>query len=116
MIGQKDGEYAPIFFPVHVVGLSRSQNLSSAFQHNYSVFRNTTRFLEGHPAEVTSCVQERYKGLAIGLANLMTDRRFHLSASVYTEVSDVEAEINGWVTYDRKVGTFGLPAHQALSI
>ena len=52
------------------------------------------------------CSQERYKGLAIGLANLMTDKRFHLSASVYTEVSDVEAEINGWVTYDRKVGTY----------
>lgn len=47
--------------------------------------------------------QERYKGLAQDLANLMVDEQFHLSAAVYTEVSDVEAEINGWVTYDRQV-------------
>lgn len=49
--------------------------------------------------------QDRFRGLTIALANLMADKRFHLSAAVYTELSDVEAEINGWVTYDRKVTT-----------
>ncbi len=39
-----------------------------------------------------------------GIADLMVNPDYFLSAAVYTEVSDVEAEINGWVTYDRQVG------------
>lgn len=47
--------------------------------------------------------QERYAGLTEKIEELMVDPEFHLNAAVYTAVSDVEAEINGWVTYDRQV-------------
>ena len=54
--------------------------------------------------EIVIEMQDRATGLYIACGNLMEDSRFHLSASVYTEITDVESEINGWVTYDRKVG------------
>ena len=53
-------------------------------------------------------VQDRYAGLVEKIEELMVDPEFHLSAAVYTAVSDVEAEINGWVTYDRQVLQFAL--------
>ena len=48
-------------------------------------------------------MQDHLTQLYTTCGNLMEDPRFHLSASVYTELTDVEAEINGWVTYDRMV-------------
>lgn len=52
----------------------------------------------------TTFLQERYAGLTNDIADLMVNPYYFLSAAVYTEVSDAEAEINGWVTYDRQVG------------
>ena len=37
------------------------------------------------------------------LKELMMSNNTALSAAVYTELSDVEGEINGFMTYDRKV-------------
>jgi hypothetical protein len=44
----------------------------------------------------------RYLGLVKILKALMVDPAHALSAAVYTELADVEAEINGLITYDRK--------------
>lgn len=55
-------------------------------------------------------LQERFVGLVDRLAELMVDPHYHLGAAVYTEVSDVEAEINGWCTYDRQVRLWHLKA------
>jgi len=49
------------------------------------------------------CAQVRYLGLVEQLKRLMVDPNLALSAAVYTELADVEAEINGMTTYDRKV-------------
>lgn len=49
------------------------------------------------------CVQVRYLGLVEKLKALMVDPVYDLNAAVYTELSDVEAEINGLITYDRQV-------------
>ena len=49
-------------------------------------------------------MQVRYLGLVEKLKELMVDPVFSLNAAVYTELSDVEAEINGLITYDRQVG------------
>ena len=51
--------------------------------------------------------QDRYLKLVGDLEGLMLDPKLALSAAVYTEVCDVEAEINGILTYDRKVGVHG---------
>jgi hypothetical protein len=48
--------------------------------------------------------QIRYLGLVENLKALMIDPATSLSAAIYTELSDVEAEINGLTTYDRQVG------------
>ena len=48
-------------------------------------------------------VQVRYLGLIEKLKELMVDPVYDLNAAVYTELSDVEAEINGLITYDRQV-------------
>jgi hypothetical protein len=40
-----------------------------------------------------------YRGLVTELINMKNDKG--LSAAVYTETSDVETEVNGWLTYDR---------------
>lgn len=45
----------------------------------------------------------RYLGLVDQLKQLVVDPMHALSAAVYTELTDVEAEINGLMTYDRKV-------------
>jgi beta-galactosidase len=44
------------------------------------------------------------------LTNLRLMRSGGLNAAVYTQISDVEHECNGWLTYDRKVSKF--PADQ----
>ena len=48
-------------------------------------------------------MQVRYLGLIEQLKQLVVNPVLALSAAVYTELSDVEAEINGLTTYDRKV-------------
>ncbi|KAK9829022.1 hypothetical protein WJX72_003469 [[Myrmecia] bisecta] len=48
-------------------------------------------------------LQDRYLGLVDNLKQLILDPQFSLSAAVYTELSDVEDEVNGFVTYDRSV-------------
>jgi beta-galactosidase/beta-glucuronidase len=41
---------------------------------------------------------------------ILTAREKGLAASVYTQLSDVEDEINGFVTYDREIVKFDVPA------
>jgi hypothetical protein len=48
-----------------------------------------------------TALTDRYVGLVLGAQNLMLGRG--LSASVYTEITDVEGELNGFLTYDRQV-------------
>ena len=48
-----------------------------------------------------AALTDRYVGLVDGVRNLMIGRG--LSASVYTEITDLEGELNGFVTYDRQV-------------
>ena len=43
---------------------------------------------------------ERYTGW---VENISILRNYGLNAVVYTQISDVENEVNGWLTYDRKV-------------
>lgn len=49
----------------------------------------------------STALTDRYVGLVQGAQNLMLGRG--LSASVYTEITDVEGELNGFLTYDRQV-------------
>jgi hypothetical protein len=49
----------------------------------------------------STAMTNRYVGLVQGTQNLMIGKG--LSASVYTETSDVEGELNGFLTYDRQV-------------
>ncbi|MGX6605963.1 AbfB domain-containing protein [Micromonosporaceae bacterium Da 78-11] len=49
----------------------------------------------------STALTDRYVGLVQGTQNLMTGSG--LSASVYTEITDVEGEVNGFLTYDRQV-------------
>ncbi|WP_330440979.1 AbfB domain-containing protein [Micromonospora sp. NBC_00821] len=44
---------------------------------------------------------DRYVGLVQGTQNLMLGKG--LSASIYTEITDLEGELNGFLTYDRQV-------------
>lgn len=44
---------------------------------------------------------DRYVGLVAGVRNLMLGRG--LSAAIYTEITDLEGELNGFLTYDRQV-------------
>ena len=60
-------------------------------------------------------MQVRYLGLVEKLKELMVDPVYSLNAAVYTELSDVEAEINGIITYDRQVGLHNTPDDQASS-
>ena len=48
-------------------------------------------------------LETRYSGLIAQIAALMTSPEYSLCAAVYTELTDVEAEINGMLTYDRQV-------------
>ncbi|RYX82432.1 glycoside hydrolase family 2 [bacterium] len=47
-----------------------------------------------------AALTERYEGLQVELGKLVTDRG--LGAAIYTQTTDVEHEINGFLTYDRK--------------
>jgi len=49
----------------------------------------------------STVLTDRYVGLVQGAQNLMIGRG--LSASVYTEITDLEGELNGLVTYDRQI-------------
>jgi hypothetical protein len=49
----------------------------------------------------STALTDRYVGLVQGAQNLMIGRG--LSASVYTEITDLEGELNGFLTYDRQV-------------
>ncbi|WP_431729451.1 AbfB domain-containing protein [Verrucosispora sp. TAA-831] len=54
---------------------------------------------EWHPT--STALTDRYVGLVEGTRNLMVGTG--LSASVYTEITDLEGELNGFLTYDRRV-------------
>lgn len=45
-------------------------------------------------------LDERY---SLWVDNLSALRKYGLNAVVYTQISDVENEVNGWLTYDRKI-------------
>ncbi|WP_431923493.1 AbfB domain-containing protein [Micromonospora wenchangensis] len=49
----------------------------------------------------STALTDRYVGLVQGTQNLMLGKG--LSASVYTEITDQEGELNGFLTYDRQV-------------
>jgi len=49
----------------------------------------------------STVLTDRYVGLVQGSQNLMVGRG--LSASIYTEITDLEGELNGFVTYDRQI-------------
>ena len=49
----------------------------------------------------STALTDRYVGLVQGTQNLMLGKG--LSASVYTEITDLEGELNGFLTYDRQV-------------
>jgi hypothetical protein len=48
-----------------------------------------------------TALTNRYVGLVQGVRNLMIGKG--LSAAIYTEITDVEGELNGFLTYDRQV-------------
>jgi hypothetical protein len=48
-----------------------------------------------------TALTNRYVGLVDGVRNLMIGKG--LSAAVYTEITDLEGELNGFLTYDRQV-------------
>ena len=50
-----------------------------------------------------SQLESRYSGLIAQISALMASPEFSLCAAVYTELTDVEAEVNGMLTYDRQV-------------
>ncbi|MET7709532.1 AbfB domain-containing protein [Micromonospora sp. NPDC005413] len=49
----------------------------------------------------STALTDRYVGLVQGSQNLMLGKG--LSASIYTEITDLEGELNGFLTYDRQV-------------
>ncbi|GAA4445208.1 glycoside hydrolase family 2 [Phytohabitans houttuyneae] len=49
----------------------------------------------------STALTNRYVGLVQGVQNLMIGKG--LSAAIYTEITDLEGELNGFVTYDRQV-------------
>lgn len=55
--------------------------------------------MQANPAQLLT----RYSGLIAQISALMAAPEFSLSAAVYTELTDVEAEVNGMLTYDRQV-------------
>jgi len=63
-----------------------------------------------------TALTDRYVGLVQGTQNLMVGRG--LSVSVYTEITDLEGELNGFLTYDRQIVKVDQArvraAHQAL--
>jgi beta-galactosidase/beta-glucuronidase len=59
-----------------------------------------------------TALHERYAAMADSLAGL---RKKGLSAAVYTQTTDVEIEVNGIMTYDRKVMKFDQDRFRALN-
>ncbi|MCW6003996.1 AbfB domain-containing protein [Micromonospora sp. CPCC 205371] len=49
----------------------------------------------------SAVLTDRYAGLVQGVRNLMVGKG--LSAAIYTEITDLEGELNGFLTYDRRV-------------
>jgi len=49
----------------------------------------------------SAALTDRYVGLVQGVQNLMLGKG--LSAAIYTQITDVEGEVNGLLTYDRQV-------------
>jgi hypothetical protein len=49
----------------------------------------------------TEELTKRYEGLQVDLAKLVKDRG--LGAAIYTQITDVEHEVNGFLTFDRKL-------------
>ncbi len=75
-------------------------------------FGGYVTYIEGHSWSVKSFGYKNYKNLDDmnnGLAHLFEKeirraiRKARLCVSIYTQLSDVEEEVNGLVTYDRKV-------------
>ncbi len=75
-------------------------------------FGGYVAYIEGHSWSAKSFGYKNYKNLDAlnnGLANLFEKeirraiKKARLNVSIYTQLSDVEEEVNGLVTYDRKV-------------
>jgi hypothetical protein len=60
--------------------------------------------------EVMGSVQDLDERYSLWIDNLNLLRKYGMNAVVYTQISDVENELNGWLTYDRKVSK--LPAER----
>ncbi|WNG20601.1 AbfB domain-containing protein [Cystobacter fuscus] len=65
------------------------------------VWSPTGQFFYYEAVPDSATLTSRYLGLVQGLRTLMN--RPGLNASVYTEITDVEGEVNGFFTYDRAV-------------
>jgi beta-galactosidase/beta-glucuronidase len=61
-------------------------------------------FCDGHAYEMTDSVAENTRRYVENQRDLLAAiERFGLSAGIYTQLTDVEHEINGFLTYDRRV-------------
>ena len=61
--------------------------------------------------KTTELLTQRYEGLQVNLAKLVKDRG--LGAAIYTQTTDVEHEVNGFLTFDRKVEKMDFPRVKA---
>jgi hypothetical protein len=64
-------------------------------------FTPTGRFQAVEFQPTSTALTDRYVGLLQGVQNLMLGTG--LSAAIYTQITDVEGEVNGFMTYDRQV-------------
>ena len=64
--------------------------------HMWPVKTNAYQMLK-----TTDALTQRYEGLQVNLAKLVKDSG--LGAAIYTQITDVEHEVNGFLTFDRKV-------------
>lgn len=53
--------------------------------------------------EVMGTVDDLDERYSLWVDNLVSLKKYGMNAVVYTQISDVENELNGWLTYDRKV-------------
>ena len=61
-------------------------------------------FGDGHAYEMTDSVAENTRRYVENQRDLLAAiERFGLSAGIYTQITDVEHEVNGFLTYDRRV-------------
>jgi len=58
--------------------------------------------------EVVSSPKDLDERYSLWVENLSALRKYGLNAVVYTQISDVENELNGWLTYDRKVSKLAI--------